>query len=57
MARTLEDFVREALASRMPAARVEEADAGHLVPMERPELVVSAVLRFAAPPGPQGSVG
>lgn len=36
------------LAESMPAGRVEDLDAGHLVPMERPDLVVDAVERFAA---------
>jgi pimeloyl-ACP methyl ester carboxylesterase len=45
------DFARpayERVASVMKRARVEDADAGHLVPMERPDLVVEAALRFAA---------
>jgi pimeloyl-ACP methyl ester carboxylesterase len=44
------DFPRgiyEAYAARMPDARVRDADAGHLVPMERPDLVVREVLAFA----------
>jgi pimeloyl-ACP methyl ester carboxylesterase len=44
------DFPRavyEAVAARMPDARIEEIAAGHLVPMERPELVVEAARRFA----------
>jgi len=36
----------ERLAARMADARVETVDAGHLVPMERPDLVVEAVQRF-----------
>jgi pimeloyl-ACP methyl ester carboxylesterase len=40
----------EELASSMRAGRVAEVDAGHLVPLERPELVVAAVERFAAEP-------
>jgi pimeloyl-ACP methyl ester carboxylesterase len=36
------------LAASMRSARVETVDAGHLVPMERPELVAEAILRFAA---------
>ncbi len=36
----------QALVELMPAARLEEVDAGHLVPMERPDLVVEAALRF-----------
>jgi pimeloyl-ACP methyl ester carboxylesterase len=39
--------VHEALAQRMPHARVEAVEAGHLIPMERPDLVSEAVLRFA----------
>ena len=41
------DFPRrhfENLAARMPDARVRDADAGHFVPMERPDLVVDAAL-------------
>jgi len=41
------NFSREtyqALADAMPDARVEDADAGHLVPMERPDLVIAAAL-------------
>ena len=37
----------QTLVAMMPDARLEELDAGHLVPMERPELVVEAVRRFA----------
>jgi pimeloyl-ACP methyl ester carboxylesterase len=36
----------EKLAASMPHGRVEDVDAGHLVPLERPELVVDAVERF-----------
>lgn len=36
----------EGLAAQMPAAELRVADAGHLVPMEKPELVVREVLRF-----------
>jgi hypothetical protein len=32
----------------MPGARIIDADCGHLIPMERPELVVSAVLEGEA---------
>ena len=39
-----------ALVARMPDARLSELDAGHLVPMERPALVVEAV--FAGYPEP-----
>jgi pimeloyl-ACP methyl ester carboxylesterase len=34
----------ENLAARMPDGRVRDADAGHFVPMERPDLVVAAAL-------------
>ncbi len=37
----------EALAASMQSARVESLDAGHLLLMERPDLVVEAALRFA----------
>jgi pimeloyl-ACP methyl ester carboxylesterase len=37
----------EALAASMRRARLEPLDAGHLAPMERPELVAEAILRFA----------
>lgn len=43
------DFPRamyEQLASAMPGARVHDIDAGHLVPMERPDLVLEAVERL-----------
>ena len=36
------------LAASMRAGRVEDVDAGHLVPLERPELVVAAVETFGA---------
>jgi pimeloyl-ACP methyl ester carboxylesterase len=39
--------VYEEIAASMPEARVEDLDAGHLAPMERPQLVVAAVERFA----------
>lgn len=39
--------VYEAMAATMRDARVETVDAGHLVPMERPDLVLDAVARFA----------
>jgi pimeloyl-ACP methyl ester carboxylesterase len=44
------DFPRplyEVLASSMADGRVETLEAGHLTPMERPDLVVEAALRFA----------
>jgi pimeloyl-ACP methyl ester carboxylesterase len=37
----------EALAASMPGARLEPLAAGHLAPMERPDLVADAILRFA----------
>jgi pimeloyl-ACP methyl ester carboxylesterase len=37
----------DALAASMRKARVEPLDAGHLAPMERPDLVAEALLRFA----------
>ncbi len=40
----------EKLASRMQRACVRTADAGHLIPMERPELVVEEVVAFSARP-------
>jgi pimeloyl-ACP methyl ester carboxylesterase len=54
------DFPRrvyEEVASRMADARVRDVAAGHLVPMERPELVVEAVLDFAVGSRGQRSVG
>jgi pimeloyl-ACP methyl ester carboxylesterase len=51
------DFPRvlfETYASRMLNARIQDVDAGHLVPMERPEVVVDAVLEFT---GRQASIG
>jgi pimeloyl-ACP methyl ester carboxylesterase len=41
----------EKLAASMPDGRVEEVDAGHLVPLERPDLVVDAVEGFSASAG------
>jgi len=38
----------EALAASMRDARVEDLDAGHLAPMERPGAVAAAIRRFAA---------
>ena len=38
----------QALAASMRAARVESAPAGHLIPMERPDLVAEAALRLLA---------
>jgi pimeloyl-ACP methyl ester carboxylesterase len=39
----------EALVARMADGRIHDVDAGHLVPMERPDLVVREVLDFAGP--------
>ena len=46
------DFPRsvfERFARRLPRGRLEELDTGHLAPMEAPEELVEAVLRFARP--------
>ena len=43
-----------ALVARMPDARLSELDAGHLVPMERPELVVEAILADYPEPSSKG---
>lgn len=48
----LGDFPLEfhrALVARMPAAHFEAIRAGHLIPMERPDLVVDAIRRFVVP--------
>lgn len=45
----------EALAARMRDGHVRDADAGHLVPMEAPELVAAEALAFSAPAGSPGS--
>jgi len=37
----------EALAAAIPDGRLREVDAGHLIPMERPDLVVDEVAAFA----------
>jgi pimeloyl-ACP methyl ester carboxylesterase len=45
------DFPRvvyETIAASMPNARVETVEAGHLVPLERPDLVVDAIRRMLA---------
>jgi pimeloyl-ACP methyl ester carboxylesterase len=50
-------FVFESVVSRMNEADIEDVDAGHLVPMERPERVVRAALEFRggeAPPAARG---
>jgi pimeloyl-ACP methyl ester carboxylesterase len=54
------DFPRavfEAFASQLLNARIHDLDAGHLVPMEQPELVVDAALAFAAEAPRQTSIG
>jgi pimeloyl-ACP methyl ester carboxylesterase len=40
--------VYEAYAARLADARIDDVDAGHLMPMERPELVVAAALDFTS---------
>jgi pimeloyl-ACP methyl ester carboxylesterase len=50
-------FVYEAVAERMADARIRDVAAGHLVTMERPELVVEAVRDFAGPSAAQRSTG
>jgi len=45
----------ERLVAGMADGRVEDVDAGHLVPMEKPEIVIDAVLGFAR--GVQRSTG
>ena len=48
--------VYEAYTSRLPQGEIEDVDAGHLIPMERPDLVAEAVLRLASPVrAPKGS--
>jgi pimeloyl-ACP methyl ester carboxylesterase len=54
------DFPRtvyESVAERMADAQVRDIAAGHLVPMERPDLVVDAVLDFAGRAADQRSTG
>jgi pimeloyl-ACP methyl ester carboxylesterase len=38
----------EAFAARLADARIQDVDAGHLMPMERPEIVVAAALDFTS---------
>lgn len=38
----------ERLAAGMTDARIEDVDAGHLIPMEAPDVVVAAIRRFSA---------
>jgi pimeloyl-ACP methyl ester carboxylesterase len=48
------DFPRaifEAYVARLADARIQDVDAGHLVPMEKPELVVEAALDFTSRSG------
>lgn len=48
-------LVYEVLASSMADARVQDVDSGHLVPMERPDLIVQALSAvWAAEAGPLG---
>ncbi len=49
--------VYESVAERMADAQVRDVGAGHLVPMERPDLVVDAVLDFAGRAADQRSTG
>jgi pimeloyl-ACP methyl ester carboxylesterase len=52
------DFPRsvfESVASRMADARIRDVPTGHLVPMERPELVAELALAFAAEHAQAGS--
>lgn len=52
------DFPRavyEQFAARLGDGRVEDVESGHLVPMERPELVLDAVRRFAPADGRAGA--
>ncbi|NNL65893.1 MAG: alpha/beta hydrolase [Myxococcales bacterium] len=54
------DFPRtlfEALVAKMADGRIEDVEAGHLVTMEKPGIVVEAVLRAAGLAGDQDSVG
>jgi pimeloyl-ACP methyl ester carboxylesterase len=39
--------IYEAFVARMPDARIEDVDAGHLLPMEAPDVIADALLRFA----------
>ena len=50
-------FVYEAVAEGMADARIRDLAAGHLATMERPELVVEAVLEFAGLEAAQRSTG
>ena len=43
-------FLYADLAARMAHARIEDVPAGHLIPMERPDLVSESVLRFVREP-------
>ena len=48
------DFPRAVFAdyaARMADGRIQDIDAGHLVPMEQPGIVIDAVLAFATPRG------
>ena len=48
-------LVYEGVAARMPDATIHDVPGGHLLPMERPDLVVDEVLAFTG--AGQGSVG
>lgn len=45
--------IYEQLIASMPAAELHDVEAGHLVTMERPELVIDAVARLCARPAPR----
>ena len=49
--------VYEAYAERLLDARIQDVDAGHLVPMEKPGIVIDAVHAFALPRARQTSTG
>jgi len=44
----------QALAVHMSTARIQDVEAGHLMPMERPEVVVAAILDAYPEPGSRG---
>jgi pimeloyl-ACP methyl ester carboxylesterase len=49
--------VYEVYAERLLNARIDDVDSGHLMPMEKPEIVVAAALAFAGVPSLQVSTG
>src|SRR5262245_19100095 len=49
--------VYEAYAERLVDARIQDVDGGHLIPLEKPDLVAAAALAFAGVPSRQASVG